>query len=164
MDDSPPGPGGGSLVGAAPDAAPSQTALTDEEHAHTSEAPQPQRISAGVLTCDGDLNFDMSLEEAKKQAFRLFVAGFAGLPALWLVNAWMFWPAIRRRASLQRGRYQDAGDVAYYATASFALGVVTSVCFSVWTFVFLFGGVDAVGARLWSKLSITRQDLGLEQL
>ena len=135
--------------------------MEDAARGREGHAPPPASESAGALTVDGEeLNGDLSREAARKQARRLFYAGFAGLPALWLVNAWFFWPAVRRRHPASAYDH----EVTTYATWSLALGVLFSAFAASWTLTFWLGGPSVVGQGLWDKLAVSRLDLGLDAL
>lgn len=107
-------------------------------------APPPSDDSpVCVRTCDGDA---MPVAAARALAGRLWAAGFAGLPATWAVNAWLF---------------RDATDpvVASRARASGRAAAVAAAVVAAWALAFSFGGPRLLGRATFQRLNVGGWDL-----
>ena len=105
--------------------------------------PLPADDPPCVPTCDGDA---MPVAAARALARRLWLAGFAGLPASWAINAWLF---------------RDATDpvVASTARASARAAVVAAALVVAWALAFSFGGPRLVGEAAFNRLNVGGWDL-----
>ncbi|KAI8469172.1 MAG: presenilin enhancer 2 [Monoraphidium minutum] len=102
-----------------------------------------------VESVDGEL---FEVAEARAQARRYWLAGFALLPLFWAANAWLHWPTLRGRGG---------GDpvVRKYARDSAAAFAVSAALFLPWALAYTVGGAALLGPRLFHALDATRLDL-----
>ncbi|KAK3240165.1 hypothetical protein CYMTET_49977 [Cymbomonas tetramitiformis] len=108
----------------------------------------PAANNSGVATTITTIDPHCTLpqEKARRLSRNMFYSGFLGLPWMWFVNVWFFWPQLNNTEDHVIRSYVVRSGVGFLAISAVLLP---------WSAFFLFGGKQAVGEDLWRKLSIT---------
>ncbi|DBA89760.1 hypothetical protein WJX79_000970 [Trebouxia sp. C0005] len=101
-----------------------------------------------VRTIDGG---DIPSEQAHRLCKKIFYAGFAGLPWLWFVNVWLFWPDLRHGHDLTVQKY------ARWSATGFG---VIAVLLLAWIAVFSIGQGKLVGSSFFDEWNLANIDPG----
>ena len=119
-------------------------------------------------------------EEARTLSRRMWYLGWFGLPLMWFVNAYYFWPHLSNDddddddVGLAAGgggggseRDREAAEhsncvrkdpvIRYYALMSLRGAQASAVVVAAWAVTFLVGGKKVFGEETWNKLSVTTQ-------
>lgn len=126
--------------------------LHAEESAPAAATPRPPPSAPStrpVPTVDGDA---LDAASAQSLARNLFFAGWLGLPALWLLNAWLFWPVVKAGGT-------GHPTVALYARRSAVGCAVATTLLLPWAAAFTLGGPRLVSQALFDKLNVAGIDL-----
>lgn len=115
-------------------------------------------------------------EEARTLSKRMWYLGWFGLPLMWFVNAYYFWPHLTEddddddesttRLSAGGGNRDAATHsdcvhkdpvIRHYAFMSLRGAQASAVVVAAWAVTFLVGGKKVFGEGTWTSLSITAQ-------
>mmetsp|Transcript_34125 Transcript_34125/g.61536 ORF Transcript_34125/g.61536 Transcript_34125/m.61536 type:complete len:119 (+) Transcript_34125:71-427(+) len=100
-----------------------------------------------VESIDGE---EMPLGKARKMSRNLFYGGFAGLPWLWFVNAWFFWPSISQYGDLMIKRNAKLSATIFFIFITIAWA---------WTILFVIRGQQLFSPKTYNNLDIMTWDL-----
>ena len=104
-----------------------------------------------VWTVDGE---PLPAEEALRSARRNLRFGCLGLPWLWAVNVWLYWPVLTKAGS--RAAAAAGGDLLLFrqCVARSALGAgVAAAALLAWVLAYQLGGPGLLGAA-YEKLDV----------
>lgn len=118
-------------------------------------------------------------EEARTLSKRMWYLGWFGLPLLWFVNAYYFWPHLRededddddvdegntrlsagggsRDGATRSDCFRKDPVIRHYAFMSLRGAQASAVVVAAWAVTFLVGGKKVFGEGTWTSLSITAQ-------
>mmetsp|Transcript_8901 Transcript_8901/g.22877 ORF Transcript_8901/g.22877 Transcript_8901/m.22877 type:complete len:114 (-) Transcript_8901:125-466(-) len=100
-----------------------------------------------VVDIDGE---ELERTEARELSKKLCCIGFLGMPLMWLVNAWYFWPELRRRGGDSFIKKNACGSI---IGCSIIFGLLL-----VWMLVYDIGKEKVLG-RYYDKLDVSGVNL-----
>mmetsp|Transcript_11232 Transcript_11232/g.27358 ORF Transcript_11232/g.27358 Transcript_11232/m.27358 type:complete len:162 (+) Transcript_11232:306-791(+) len=114
-------------------------------------------------------------EEARTLSKRMWYLGWCGLPWMWFVNAYFFWPHLLDvddennltdfSGNGSSGGVGGCGDrcprpdpvIRKYAYMSWRGAQAAGMVVVAWAFMFMVGGMKVFGEETWTSLSVTTQ-------
>lgn len=102
---------------------------------------------AVVESVDGEV---FQADKARLIAKRMFYAGFACLPFVWIVNVWLFWHDFIHGHDMEVKKYTR------YSLLGF---VIYSAAFLPWMLTYMIGGADVIGYDTWYAMDATRLNI-----